>query len=299
MRIVVLGSAAGGGYPQWNCRCDVCGLYWSGDQRVVRRTQSSIAVSLDGKAWTLFNCSPDIREQIGANPVLWPTGRRETPIAAVVLTNGDVDHIGGLISLREQATLEVIATPDIHGILEDNRIFHVLSRRAVMRTSRRAGERFLLPGGLEAEFVTVPGKVPLYLEDAAPTAAERSGNTVGVAFGPRGAERTLYIPGCAAIDAELAMALSKARLVLFDGTLWHDEEMLERGVGDKTGRRMGHMPVSGADGSLEKLSALGVPRVVYIHMNNTNPLLIAGSDERQQVEARGFEVGYDGMEIEG
>ena len=298
MRIVVLGSAAGGGFPQWNCRCDVCGLYWSGDDRVVRRTQSSIAVSHDGKAWTLFNCSPDIREQIAANSVLWPTGRRHTPIEAVVLTNGDVDHIGGLISLREQAAFEVIATPDIHDILDGNRIFDVLSPKAVRRTRHTPGATFLLPGGLEAEFVTVPGKVPLYLEGATPVTAERTGNTVAIAFGPPGAPRALYIPGCAAIDAELGAVLSTARLALFDGTLWQDDEILQRGVGDKTGRRMGHMPVSGAEGSLERLSALGVPRVVYIHMNNTNPLLIAGSDERRQVEARGFEVGYDGMEID-
>jgi pyrroloquinoline quinone biosynthesis protein B len=298
MKVVVLGSAAGGGFPQWNCRCDVCALYWSGDSRVVRRTQSSIAVSLDGRRWTLFNCSPDIREQIAANPELWPTGRRETPIAAVVLTNGDVDHIGGLISLREQATFELIATPEIHRIIEDNRIFDVLSPRLVRRTSHVSGETFPLPGGLEAQFVTVPGKVPLFLEGADPKTADRSGNTVGIAFGAAGRRRALYIPGCAAIDDELAAALAHAELVLFDGTLWQDDEMLKEGVGDKTGRRMGHMPVSGPDGSLQSLAAVGVPRVVYVHMNNTNPMLIAGSNERLAVEAAGFAVGYDGMEID-
>ena len=160
MKVVVLGSAAGGGFPQWNCRCAICELFWSGDNRVVRGTQSSIAVSLDEKSWTLFNCSPDIREQIAANPELWPTGRRDTPIASVVLTNGDVDHIGGLISLREQAAFELVATPEIHRIIEDNRIFDVLSPRLVRRTAHSSGETFALPGGLEAQFVTVPGKVP-------------------------------------------------------------------------------------------------------------------------------------------
>lgn len=298
MKVVVLGSAAGGGYPQWNCRCDVCGLYWSGDGRVVRRTQSSLAVSLDERSWTLFNCSPDIREQIAANPQLWPTGRRETPIAAVVLTNGDVDHIGGLLSLREHAAFEVIATPEIHRIIGENRIFDVLSPQAVRRTRRASGETFRLPGGLEARFVTVPGKVPLFLEAGEVTTADRSGNTVGIAFGAPGTAPALYIPGCAAIDDELAAVLAGTELALFDGTLWHEDEMLERGVGDKTGRRMGHLPVSGEGGSLERLSALGVPRVIYIHMNNTNPMLVAGSDERRQVEAKGFAVGHDGMEIE-
>src|SRR5262245_25417969 len=186
MKVVVLGSAAGGGFPQWNCRCGVCELFWSGDKRVVRRTQSSIAVNLDGKSWTLFNCSPDIREQIAANPELWPTGRRDTPIASIVLTNGDVDHIGGLLSLREQAAFGLIATPEIHRIIEDNRIFDVLSPRLVRRTTQMSGETFALPGGLEAQFVTVPGKVPLFLEGADPETAARSGNTVGIAFGPAG-----------------------------------------------------------------------------------------------------------------
>jgi pyrroloquinoline quinone biosynthesis protein B len=298
MKVVVLGSAAGGGFPQWNCRCAVCELYWSGDNRVVRRTQSSIAVSLDTKSWTLFNCSPDIREQIAANPELWPTGRRDTPIAAIVLTNGDVDHVGGLLSLREQAGFEVIATPEIHWIIAENRIFDVLSSRLVRRTSHQSGEAFALPGGLEAQFVTVPGKVPLYLEGLDPNTAARSGNTVGILFGTAGKFPALYLPGCALIDDRLAAVLADVELVLFDGTLWQDDEMLRNGVGDKTGRRMGHMPVSGADGSLERLSAIGVPRVVYVHMNNTNPMLIAGSDERRQVEARGYAVGYDGMEID-
>ena len=298
MKIVVLGSAAGGGFPQWNCRCGICELFWSGDNRVVRRTQSSIAVSLDDKSWTLFNCSPDIREQITANPELWPTGRRSTPIASVVLTNGDVDHIGGLVSLREQAPFELIATPEIHRIIAENRVFDVLSPGLVRRTARTSGETFAMPGGLEAQFVTVPGKVPLYLEGADPRTAARSGNTVGIAFGPAGRLRALYVPGCATIDEELAAVLAKAELVLFDGTLWQDDEMLKEGVGDKTGRRMGHMPVSGAGGSLEALTAIGVPRVVYIHMNNTNPMLVAGSAERVAVESTGYAVGYDGMEID-
>lgn len=298
MKVVVLGSAAGGGFPQWNCRCAICELFWSGDNRVVRGTQSSIAVSLDEKSWTLFNCSPDIREQIAANPELWPTGRRDTPIASVVLTNGDVDHIGGLISLREQAAFELVATPEIHRIIEGNRIFDVLSPRLVRRTAHSSGETFALPGGLEAQFVTVPGKVPLFLEGADVQTAARSGNTVGILFGAVGRLQALYIPGCAAIDDDLAAVLANTELVLFDGTLWQDDEMLKNGVGDKTGRRMGHMPVASTDGSLETLAAIGVPRVVYVHMNNTNPMLIAGSDERRQVEAMGYAVGYDGMEID-
>ena len=297
MKIVVLGSGAGGGYPQWNCRCHICELYWKGDPRVARRTQSSIAVSGDGGQWVLFNCSPDLREQIARNKVLWPTGLRNSPISGVVLTNGDVDHIGGLLSLRELARFEIFATGDILRILASNSVFDVLAEKSVTRRATRPGQPFGLPGGIEAELFEVPGKVPLFLEGDAPRTAERTGNTVGIAFGRPGAQKALYIPGCAAIDETLAERLRQADLVMFDGTVWSDREMAEAGVGEKTGRRMGHLPVGDHDGSLKRLAALGVPRVIFIHLNNTNPMLVAGSPQRLEIEATGFEIGEDGMEI--
>jgi pyrroloquinoline quinone biosynthesis protein B len=299
VRIVVLGSAAGGGFPQWNCRCAVCDLFWRGDPRVRRRTQSSIAVSGDdGASWVVFNASPDIREQLGATTALWPRRLRDTPITAVVLTNGDVDHIGGLISLRESAPFTVHATPEILGILKANSVFQVLNEDHVKRLPIAVDRPFGAGSGLTVTAFTVPGKVPLFLEGGRPLRTdERSGNTIGLEIADRDGKRCFYIPGCADIDDELSRRIEGAPLVFFDGTVWHDDEMAERGVGTKTGRRMGHLPVSGEDGSLARLKALGVGRAVYVHINNTNPILIDGSPEAKAVAAAGYAVGFDGMEV--
>ncbi len=300
MRVVVLGSAAGGGFPQWNCGCAVCRLYWSGDPRVRRRTQSSLAVSGDdGRSWALFNASPDIREQIGSTKALWPRDLRDTPICSVVLTNGDVDHIGGLISLREGARFQMFATPEILGILGSNSVFQVLSEPLTPRKAIHLEEPFEAAPGVTVTPFAVPGKVALFLEGGGNLKTdERSGNTIGLEVKGRDGRVFFYIPGCADIDAELVRRISGASLVFFDGTVWHDDEMAERGVGTKTGRRMGHLPVSGKDGSLARLRAAGVKRAVYVHINNTNPMLIDGSPEARAVAAAGYAVGHDGMEVE-
>ena len=300
MRIIVLGSAAGGGFPQWNCGCAVCRLFWAGDKRVRRRTQSGLAVTGDsGNSWTLLNASPDIREQIAATPVLWPRALRDSPIRAVVLTNGDVDHIGGLISLRESAPFDVYGTSAILGILKANSVFQVLSENCVSRHAIGLDEPFGASPGVEITAFAVPGKVALFLEGAGDLRTdERSGNTIGLEVRGADGRGFFYIPGCAMIDEPLAARIAGASLVFFDGTVWHDEEMAERGVGTKTGRRMGHLPVSGEDGSLARLRAAGVKRAVYIHINNTNPLLVDGSPEAEAVAAAGYAVGYDGMEVE-
>lgn len=300
MRIVVLGSAAGGGFPQWNCGCAVCRLFWAGDPRVRRRTQSSLAVTGDGgTTWTLLNASPDIREQIGATRALWPRALRSSPIRAVVLTNGDVDHIGGLISLRESAPFDVFATPAILGILKANSVFHVLNGSLVPQTPIVFDRPIEASPGVEVTAFAAPGKVALFLEGAGDLKTdERSGNTIGLEVRGADGRGFFYIPGCAVIDEPLAARIAGASLVFFDGTVWHDEEMAERGVGTKTGRRMGHLPVSGEDGSLARLRAAGVKRAVYVHINNTNPMLIDGSPEAEAVAAAGYAVGYDGMEVE-
>ncbi len=297
MKIIVLGSAAGGGSPQWNCRCRVCALAWSGDARVRRRTQASLAVSGDGSHWCLLNCSPDIREQIGRTPALQPgTQARGSPIRDVVLTNADIDHVGGLLSLREGHGFTIHATGDTQHVLKQNTVFNVLPERTVKRCTLDIGPRHTLEGNIEVELFMVPGKLPLYLEGDAPVTDLRSGNTVGVTV-RSGAAKFHYIPGCASLDAETTDRLSSAALVFFDGTLWTDDEMLKSGTGTKTGRRMGHMPVSGADGSLAALRTLGIGRLVYTHMNNTNPLLIENSPQHRAVLDAGAEVAHDGMEI--
>ncbi len=293
---IVLGAAAGGGFPQWNCRCDVCRLAWDGDPRVSARTQASLAVSADGERWTLLNAAPDLRAQLAAAPALHPRGAlRASPIAAVVLTGAEVDQTAGLLNLRERQPFMLAATAETLGILGVNTIFDVLAANIVTRRAVEVGKPFVLPGGLTAELFVVPGKVPLYLERGTPETAVETGANVGIEISADGA-RLCFVPGAAAVTQALRTRLERADVILFDGTLFTDDEMIVAGTGEKTGRRMGHMPIDGADGSLQALSGLGKRRI-YIHINNTNPILIDGSAERGRVESAGWEVAADGLEI--
>jgi len=293
---IVLGAAAGGGFPQWNCRCAVCNLAWAGDARVRPRTQASLAVSADRKRWTLLNASPDLRTQIRATAAMHPkNGLRDSPIAAVVLTGAEVDQTAGLLTLRERQGFSLHATGETLAAVAANPIFGVLADDVVTRKAARPGERFSLPGGLEAELFTVPGKVALYLEGDHPALAAEGGVNVGIEIGCNG-KRLVYVPGAAGITAAMRERLAGADIVLFDGTLFRDDEMIVSGTGTKTGRRMGHMPVAGPDGTLAALQSIKARRILT-HINNTNPILIEGSAERREVEAAGFEVAEDGMEI--
>lgn len=291
---IVLGSAAGGAYPQWNCRCPVCQLAWSGDSRVRPRTQCSLAVSSGDGQWVLLNASPDIGVQIRSNPVLHPRmGLRGSPISAVVLTGGEIDQIAGLLTLRESTPFALYATPATHAAVASNSMFDALtsaSRRAV-----NPGETFTLDGGIAVSMFTVPGKVPLYLEGGKAEISHESAANVGLELQQDGA-RLVFIPGAAEVTPELRARLERANVVLFDGTLFTDDEMLRTGTGKKTGRRMGHMPIDGEGGSLAALEGLASRRF-YIHINNTNPIHVAGSPERRKIEAAGWRVAEDGMEI--
>ena len=293
---IVLGAAAGGGFPQWNCRCAVCRLAWDGDPRVSARTQASLAVSADGERWTLLNAAPDLRAQLAAAPALHPRGAlRASPIAAVVLTGAEVDQTAGLLNLRERQPFMLAATAETLGILGTMTIFDVLAADIVTRRAIEIGKPFVLPGGLTAELFVVPGKVPLYLERGTPETAAETGANVGIEISADGA-RLCFVPGAAAVTQALRTRLERADVILFDGTLFTDDEMIVAGTGEKTGRRMGHMPINGADGSIQALSGLGKRRI-YIHINNTNPILIDGSAERGRVESAGWEVAADGLEI--
>lgn len=305
MQARVLGAAAGGGFPQWNSNAQGCRRARSGDPRALSGPQASLAVSADGDRWFLLNASPDLRQQIEASLCLHPrAGLRSSPIAGVVLTGGDVDAIAGLLTLRERQPFTVYATARIQDVLNANPIFEVLARDVVARQRVTAGTPVMLalpdgsPSGLSLELFPVPGKVPLYLEQstAAPPPIVESEDTVG-AMVSDGERRLFFIPGCAGMTGPLAQRLQGADVVLFDGTLWTDDEMLRAGVGSKTGLRMGHMSVSGPNGTIASFQGIDVRRKVLLHINNSNPILLDNSPERAAVEAAGWEVAYDGMEI--
>jgi pyrroloquinoline quinone biosynthesis protein B len=302
MRISILGAAAGGGYPQWNCNCESCARAWRGEARP--QTQVSLAVTADDAHWFLLNAAPDLRTQVLATPDLQPQHRgRHSPIAGVVLTNGDVDAIAGLLDLRESQKLAVYATAAVLRVLEANHIFKVLNAELVARRTlalevpldltTRDGAKV----GLRVTAFSVPGKPALYLErhDISEHLAERSENTVGleIAEATTG-KRFFFIPGCAAIDPPLTARLAGAALLFFDGTLWRDDELIEAGLGSKTGKRMGH--VSARD-TIRALSDAGIARKIFVHINNTNPLHRPQSAEHAAARGAGWEIGRDGMKL--
>jgi pyrroloquinoline quinone biosynthesis protein B len=305
LQIVILGSAAGGGFPQWNSNNEASRRARAGDPLALPRTQSSIAATADGERWVLINASPDLRQQINVTPQLHPRrGPRHSPLAAVMLTSGEVDHVAGLLTLRENHPFALYATDRVLTTLGENSIFGALDPELVPRRSIAIGGRFAVVDrdghdtGIVIEAFAVPGKVPLYRED--PAAGENFGTAPGDSIGlaiAAGDQACFYVPGCAALTAEVADRLRGARLVLFDGTLWRDDEMIAAGVGRKTGRRMGHISIDGDAGSLTGFADLGVRRKIFVHINNTNPILLADSAERAAVERAGWEVAHDGMEL--
>jgi pyrroloquinoline quinone biosynthesis protein B len=301
MRVIILGSAAGGGVPQWNCGCPNCS-----DARHdnLGRTQSSVAVSADGERWVLLNASPDLRTQLAAHHELWPRGRRGSGIAAVILTDGEIDHTLGLLLMRESAgRLPVYAPGGVTALLDDAwPLYRVLSAYAgVERRVLDEGQAMPLadqagtPLGICCAATAVARRPPRYARGA-PHATfdvglrledERTGGTLA------------YVPTAGAIDDGVRRVASDADLLLFDGTFWSDDELRAVGGGAApTAREMGHLPVGAPGGSLELLPRLGAKRTVLVHINNTNPLLRRGSAERAQVEAAGIVVGEDAMEFE-
>jgi pyrroloquinoline quinone biosynthesis protein B len=294
---IVLGAAAGGGFPQWNCRCPVCRLAWDGDARVRRSTQASLAVTVDGRRFALFNASPDLREQIAAIPALQPhDGLRGSPIAAVVLSGGEIDQTAGLLALRERHAFAIHGTAETLGAVAANPMFNALGPDIVTRHPCAIGAPFVPIDGLSAELFKVPGKVPLYLEGDNPELAAETEANVGIEL-TAGGRRLVFVPGCAAVTPALKTRLAGADVLLFDGTLFRDDEMIATGTGTKTGRRMGHIPIDGDGSSLAALADCAARRI-YIHINNTNPIRVAGSPERRKVEAAGWEIAEDGLKIE-
>ena len=309
MKVLVLGSAAGGGFPQWNCNCSNSSQARKNPEKAKPRTQSSIAVSVDdGENWFLFNASPDLRQQINDNVALQPkTGIRHSPILGAFITNGDIDHIAGLLNLRESHPLSIYATKKVLNILNSNTVFNVLNPKFVERREVSLNQTILLMDknnnstGIEVEVFPVPGKVALFLED------DKKGNnfgtdeedTIGLKIIDTNTKKFFYyLPACAEVTDDIKNRLMGAPMVLFDGTLWTDDEMLNTNVGvKKTGQRMGHMSMSGDKGTIEIFKSLDVKKKVFIHINTTNPALLEDSEERKKINEEGWEVSYDGMEI--
>jgi pyrroloquinoline quinone biosynthesis protein B len=308
LHVLVLGSAAGGGFPQWNGNDETSRRARVGDPKLPLRTQSSLALSADGRRWVLLNASPDLREQINARSQLHPQAedaKRSSPIAAVVLTNADVDHVAGLLSLRENQPFALYAHRRVLDVLAENSIFNVLNPACVTRRGLPLDDPQGLcdaigaPLDLRVVAFTVPGKAPLWREDeAAPSWGTRIGDTIGLEIRSGDSANTLfYIPGCAAMTSELARRLDGTALVFFDGTLWRDDEMVRAGLGPKTGQRMGHMSVSGPEGTVAAFRDIAVARKILVHINNSNPILLDDSAERRTLDKEGWEVAYDGMEV--
>lgn len=300
MLVRVLGSGAGGGFPQWNCNCRNCRGVRDGSVRAVRRTQSSIAVSGDGERWVICNTSPDILAQIAANPMLQPgAGVRDTPIAAVVLTDSQIDHVTGLLMLREGCPIDVWCSDSVHEDLSGGfPLFGLLSsyngglRRHPVPIDNGTFEPL---AGLEFTAVALSSKAPPYSphrNDPHP------GDTIGLRIvdTARGT-RLFYAPGLVEVDATVAAEFAGADCVLVDGTFWREDEMAQAGLGDRPASAMGHLPQSGPDGMLARLAGIEGRRVL-IHINNTNPILDEDSPERGEVVRAGVEVAFDGMALE-
>jgi pyrroloquinoline quinone biosynthesis protein B len=306
MRLKIIGSAAGGGFPQWNCNYRLSRAARQGMAGVRPRTQSSLTASADGRNWVLFNASPDIRQQIGATTELQPAANgptRATPIAAVVLTNGEVDHVAGLLSLRERQPFALYAARPVLEALEANPIFGVLDPAIVPRRELEPDKETDIrnaagvPTGVRIEPFFVPGKVPLYLESDDPASSRSDEDTIAVRIFTDGSGAAFYVPGCAFVEPDLKSRLKGAKCLMFDGTVYEDDEMIRADVGEKTGSRMGHIAMAGEEGAIASLAHVPIERRIFVHINNTNPVLDEKSPEHAKVRAAGWEIAFDGMEI--
>jgi pyrroloquinoline quinone biosynthesis protein B len=308
--IHVLGSAAGGGFPQWNCGCPNCEGVRRGVSDFEPRTQESVAVSADGRAWALLNASPDIGRQLAASPFLAPRAPRDSPIGAIVLTSGDLDHCLGLFSLRESQPLAVYATARVlRGLVERNALARTLDRfpgHVCWRPLRLGVEEALSTPrgeglGLAVRAVAAPGKVPLHLERLVdPDPEDNIGLTIRE---EKSAKWLAYFPGVGSLSPSVHEAIEGADCLFFDGTFWSSDELIAQGLATARAEEMAHLPIGGEGGSLQQL---GEPRAgrrlrrlrrLFIHVNNTNPILRRHAAERTALERQGWEVARDGLEV--
>jgi pyrroloquinoline quinone biosynthesis protein B len=302
MRIRVLGAAAGGGFPQWNCNCHNCNGVRTGSIRAQARTQSSIAVSSDGVGWVLFNASPDLLAQIKSFPALQPARAiRDTGIRAVVLVDGQIDHTTGLLMLREGKPLEIWCTDMVReDLTTGNPLFNILGHYCGVdwhRVPTAPGSSFSVDGIEHLSFTAVALK-----SKAPPYSPHRDnpheGDNIGMRITDlRSGKKLFYAPGLGEIEPHLKPLLQEADAVLVDGTFWTDDEMIRLGISTKRARDIGHLPQSGDSGMISVLRPLKAERKILIHINNTNPILDEDSPERAELARAGIEVAYDGLEV--
>lgn len=302
MILRLLGTAAGGGLPQWNCGCSNCRESRTPKSRITARTQASAALSDDGKRWFLLNASPDVRAQIAAFPALHPRSMRDTPLDGVVLSNGDIDACLGLFILREDSSLTLHATETVErGLREHNALARTLERRPDQVTWKRLhlGEEQPLTGAsgpspLTVRAIAVPGTVPLHLKHVMDPSPR---DNVALVFRNAHGRSLVYAPTVGAYCAELERAARNADVLVFDGTFFRDDELTTLGLTTRTARDMAHWPLGGPEGSLAFLATLPCSRKILTHVNNTNPVLRADSDERAALTRAGVEIGHDGLEV--
>jgi len=303
LRIVVLGAAAGGGLPQWNCGCQVCRS--ARQHPRLQSTQASIAISADDEHWFLINASPDLRQQLTATPRLHPKAGhlRHSPIAGVILTNGEVDAVAGLLSMREGSPFTIYAHARVLAILRSNSIFNVLNENSVKRKAIDMDKTFelKLPDGsgsdIEVRPFAVAGKGAWYLEGTT-EGGDADGDTLGLRIADKITGQYFYfVAACAQVTPDLKKRIAGAPLVFFDGTVWRDDELIAAGLGTKTGQRMGHISMSADNGAIAALAELGIARKIFLHINNSNHALLPESAERKTLEQAGWQIPADGTEV--
>jgi pyrroloquinoline quinone biosynthesis protein B len=310
MRVRILGSGAGGGFPQWNCACRNCNRLRDGTLRGRPRTQTQIAVDLGQDHWCLLNASPDLRSQIEATPDLHPRApmsenSRVSPIVGVVLTSGDLDHALGLLLLREFQPLQIYATPAVQEITtEENTFFRMLRRvRPQADWYDMVPEKIFQFGpdaqgsSVRLQPIALPGTFPEYVdaERAADLPAAEAVVALEIQSTSSGSRKMIYCPALPEISDQLMARFAACDLLLLDGTFWADDELIRVAGGRRTASRMGHVPIAGREGSLARLQGITRPTKVYIHINNTNPILDEESSEFTQVTTAGWTVAHDGM----
>ena len=300
MELIVLGAAAGGGLPQWNCAGGQSHHVWQGNRTA--QTQASVAIGDPELGYVVINASPDLRQQILETPQLHPrlkhhAGVRNSPIQAVIVTNADVDNIAGLLNLREKQSFDIYGPTKVLEILNENSIFAVLDPEFVRQHPLETQETITPLPGLDIELFTVAGKAPLYLEDRLGIESGDLGFTSGIEL-RTGVSKTLVISSCAAIDQPLFERIQTADHLLFDGTVFEDDEMPKLGLGNKTGRRMGHLPISGSDGPLARLAECPLQTKRFFHINNSNPIWDPQSDAYRRIQSAGWDICHDGLVLQ-